>query len=563
MKLIDLNSLRLAIESFDTRMAAKYALVSHGNHIPNIQTADNTKFLRNDNTWQTITPKNIGAAASQIQVGSAMSTYPTWYRIAQSPSGINNDFGCFDIMATGSSRRSITRIMAAISFGKNPILQQLAHSTYSATAISKARIVYTETYSKNRAYLEIYAPHTETLTVSVNMVEGFNWTLLTPGTKGEIPEGYSAIEVDLITGGVIISGSNESTEIGNASSADKVNNDFVLQLNGGTVENTDQFTFNGSEPKTVNLTPDTLGIEIPEPKEIQPLTIRLNGGTTEGVDRFTYNGDEVKIINITPDLIGLDGTTGENAHNHTTLSNLSRIDFAAEGTDKFYMKTTIDGANTYLDFYLEDDANFDRFRWMAGIWEQATGTREYTMMTLTPIAYEEARLTLFGNVNATLTEVTGADYAEYFEWEDGNINNEDRRGYFVTIVDNKIKIAKEEDYILGVVSSCPAVVGNSDLYWRKKYLTDEYGAPIKNEDGSFILNPEFNPNIEYIPRECRSEWEIIGMMGVLTVNDDETCEVNGYRKCNNNGIATAYEKDIDTYKVIERINNTTIKIIFK
>src|SRR5690606_33959115 len=25
-----------------------------------------------------------------------------------------------------------------------------------------------------------------------------------------------------------------------------------------------------------------------------------------------------------------------------------------------------------------------------------------------------------------------ADYGEYFEWEDGNINNEDRRGLFVT-----------------------------------------------------------------------------------------------------------------------------------
>ena len=37
---------------------------SHGNHVPTTETANNAKFLRNDNTWQTVTPENIGAAAS-------------------------------------------------------------------------------------------------------------------------------------------------------------------------------------------------------------------------------------------------------------------------------------------------------------------------------------------------------------------------------------------------------------------------------------------------------------------------------------------------------------------
>ena len=41
-----------------------YAKVSHGNHVPATQTASNKVFLRNDNTWQTITPANIGAAAA-------------------------------------------------------------------------------------------------------------------------------------------------------------------------------------------------------------------------------------------------------------------------------------------------------------------------------------------------------------------------------------------------------------------------------------------------------------------------------------------------------------------
>ena len=39
-------------------------LSNHGNHVPAKETANNAKFLRNDNTWQTVTPANIGAAPS-------------------------------------------------------------------------------------------------------------------------------------------------------------------------------------------------------------------------------------------------------------------------------------------------------------------------------------------------------------------------------------------------------------------------------------------------------------------------------------------------------------------
>lgn len=38
------------------------ANASHGNHVPDTQTASNKVFLRNDNTWQTVTPANIGAS---------------------------------------------------------------------------------------------------------------------------------------------------------------------------------------------------------------------------------------------------------------------------------------------------------------------------------------------------------------------------------------------------------------------------------------------------------------------------------------------------------------------
>lgn len=33
----------------------------HGNHVPKLESVNNSRFLRNDNTWQTVTPGNIGA----------------------------------------------------------------------------------------------------------------------------------------------------------------------------------------------------------------------------------------------------------------------------------------------------------------------------------------------------------------------------------------------------------------------------------------------------------------------------------------------------------------------
>lgn len=54
------------------------ANASHGNHVPTTQTASNKVFLRNDNTWQTVTPANIGAAASSHTHTKAQITdFPT------------------------------------------------------------------------------------------------------------------------------------------------------------------------------------------------------------------------------------------------------------------------------------------------------------------------------------------------------------------------------------------------------------------------------------------------------------------------------------------------------
>lgn len=56
--------IRASIAGVQDTLANK-ANKSHGNHVPTTETANNAKFLRNDNTWALITPANIGAANAE------------------------------------------------------------------------------------------------------------------------------------------------------------------------------------------------------------------------------------------------------------------------------------------------------------------------------------------------------------------------------------------------------------------------------------------------------------------------------------------------------------------
>ena len=79
------------------------AASSHGNHVPTTQTANNKVFLRNDNTWQTVTPANIGAAASShTHTKSQITDFPTsmpasdvysWAKASSKPSYSASEVG--------------------------------------------------------------------------------------------------------------------------------------------------------------------------------------------------------------------------------------------------------------------------------------------------------------------------------------------------------------------------------------------------------------------------------------------------------------------------------------
>ena len=178
---------------------------------------------------------------------------------------------------------------------------------------------------------------------------------------------------------------------------------------------------------------------------------------------------------------------------------------------------------------------------------------------------------------------SGADYAEYFEWQDGNKNSEDRRGLFVTLDGDKIRLANaNDDYILGVISANPSVVGDvQSENWHGMYKKDVFGQtltetveiPESTDEKTgevipahtvtrLVVNPDYNPDEEYTSREFRNEWACVGLMGKLIVVDDGTCEVNGYCKVADGGKATKF--DFDTgYRVMKRLDDTHIQILYR
>ena len=176
------------------------------------------------------------------------------------------------------------------------------------------------------------------------------------------------------------------------------------------------------------------------------------------------------------------------------------------------------------------------------------------------------------------TSITGFDYAEMFEWEDGNPSNEDRVGHSVVFGSSgdKIRVASGSEEPIGVVSARPGVIGDNPLGWHGTWKTDEWDRKIPGlipmvswsydftrdngeviqktykieiaQTGSFLSNipsgssergvpyngsipsnanyynkevsqvsDEYDDTMDYTTRRSRKEWDTIGLMGKIKV----------------------------------------------
>ncbi|MDQ0901546.1 peptidase G2 autoproteolytic cleavage domain-containing protein [Paenibacillus sp. V4I7] len=190
-----------------------------------------------------------------------------------------------------------------------------------------------------------------------------------------------------------------------------------------------------------------------------------------------------------------------------------------------------------------------------------------------------AKILSNGNVKIDGTVSSpAADYAEMFETVDGKPIEP---GYFVTVEEDKVRIAVSSDFfVIGITSATPAFLSDSgELRWKHKFLTDEWGRILYEdviipaefgETGTVItpermvrrplLNPAWHPAEEYTSRLERPEWVAVGLLGKLLVRDDGTCRAGGYCRPNHNGIATSVESG---YYVLRRTLPNQILVLVR
>lgn len=111
--------------------------------------------------------------------------------------------------------------------------------------------------------------------------------------------------------------------------------------------------------------------------------------TTNGV--LTLNRSGLGAVTV-----DLDGRYAYSSHNHTSLTGVTSIAFAAQSSDKASISTTISSTSTFFDFNLADDNNNDWWRWRF----TPSGSTVYDAMTLKPATNGKANLNVSGTIYA-------------------------------------------------------------------------------------------------------------------------------------------------------------------
>ena len=213
---------------------------SHGNHVPTVETANNARFLRNDNTWQTITPSNIGAAAT------SHGTHVTWSTTVPLANGE---------AAVGSETK------VARGDHVHPLQENVSGNAGSANVLSTPRNI---TIGNQTNAFDGSENITYTLSTIGASAEGHNHD----GryyTESEINTKVSNLQAEIDADVKVETDRAKAAENALQASIDKKSDsshthaNFAIKLNGGTTEGTNLFTYNGGTAKTVNITPSGIG----------------------------------------------------------------------------------------------------------------------------------------------------------------------------------------------------------------------------------------------------------------------------------------------------------------
>ena len=257
-------------------------------------------------------------------------------------------------------------------------------------------------------------------------------------------------------------------------------------------------------------------------------------------------------------------------------SNMLRVDAGTDcvivganartGDERFLVHSAENQTSTVLNAannsYSQDviDINCNR---------SGTSSFNFVRMMSDADSGQDSEFIFAGNGNAFADGTysnNGADYAEFFETNDGNSIDV---GKTVVLDGNKVKASTSSDdasTVIGVVRPKAdginsMIIGNTAWNrWTNKYLHDDYGSFIMEdytvtewkEDGQTVSykteeipsdvtvpsdakvitlqrrkrNPDFDEEKTYKPRSERDEWVIIGMLGQIQVTKGQKTGTN-------------------------------------
>ena len=256
------------------------AASNHGNHVPTTQTANNKVFLRNDNSWQTVTPANIGAV-------------PTTRKVNNKALSADITLSYSDV---GAANEQHNHSADEISSGTLPIERGGTNASTSTQALEnlggvpKTRTVNNKSLSSDisltasdvRASASGHSHAFSTLTSKPTTLSGYGITDAVPATR---KVNNKALSSDI---------SLTASDVGAATSAQGTKADSALQgvkVNGTLVT--------PDSNKTINI--DATSISAATPEQGAKADSAIQGIQGNGT---TIAPNANKIVNITPSNIG-------------------------------------------------------------------------------------------------------------------------------------------------------------------------------------------------------------------------------------------------------------------
>ena len=344
-KNITFDQLQNALTRVKSALDGK-ANTSHGNHVPKTETANNAKFLRNDNTWQTITPVNIGAADRSHSHASYAN---------------QNAFSNIKVGSTTVAADSPTDTLT-LTAGSNITITPDA--TNDTVTIAAKNTVYTHPTSSGNKHIP------------------------SGGSSGQILR-WSA-------DGTAAWGSDNNTDT-------KVTNTLNTTAKAYVTGTTSATTNTGTQIFDTGVYLDTTAGKLVASTFSGALSGNASSATKLQNARNFKIGNTSRSFNGTSDVTWTLSDIGAAAasHNHTSLTGVTELQFAAGSSDSAIMKVTTEEANTYLDFEMNDDANTDMYRWRFSAYDTNGATPYFNLMTLTAKDTSSARLTVNGDVTAS------------------------------------------------------------------------------------------------------------------------------------------------------------------